>query len=424
LLATDFKPPQRILDFVSLSKVCRDKRLNSSIENTVIKHCHIHPKLYITLQKNIFMIFKLKKIIFIFLLVVLSCAVLEFIGRRFMTPSCEIGRRILLGRETNPLVRVQNTIGQAYLNYICAPNYTHLVNGPQHNADGYRGKAVTLERQPGILRVLCLGGSTTYGWTVPLPGQTYPAALEELLRSRLPAGYSDIEVMNGGIPFGTSAEILAHYHFKYHYYRPDLVIINEGGNDAVGYTTAYYHPDNSNWRQPMVNLSPLPKRSRWLARSRFMSYIILNVFYTDQLYGGQFCIRDGAIPPAPWFKPKGKLLDDSVIIPDEQLCFKHNMETLVREILFDGAKVLLVPFRTAPGVYEANGQNYELSQIIRHEIIFNDFSKKYHVGFAPFPAATVSVSNWVDHCHLNAAGERQKAEHIAPYVLSQLKAVN
>jgi hypothetical protein len=78
-----------------------------------------------------------------------------------------------------------------------------------------------------------------------------------------------------------------------------VVIINEGGNDAQGYTLPYYHPDNSNWRQPLINLRPLPKRARWLANSRFMSYIMLNVFYVDQLSGGEFYIRGGAIPPAP-----------------------------------------------------------------------------------------------------------------------------
>lgn len=367
---------------------------------------------------------KLIKFIFILLIFSVSCAALEIFARRILTPAGEMGRRILLGRETNPLVRVQNTIGQAYLLYICAPNYSHPVNGPQHNADGYRGKAVILERQPGIMRVLCLGGSTTYGWTVPSPAQTYPAVLEELLNARPPPGFSGVEVMNGGLPFGTSAEMLAHYHFKYHYYRPDLVIINEGGNDAAGYTLPYYHPDNSNWRQPTVNLNPLPEGARWLARSRFMSHIILNVFYSDQLSGSPFYIRDGARPPAPWFKPNGRFMNDSAAIPDDQLCFTHNMETLIRDILFDGAKVLLVPFRAAPGTYEAEGKNYELGQILRHEKIFQDLANKYAVGFAPFPAGSVGASNWVDHCHLNAAGERQKAEHIAPYALARFNPAN
>ncbi|MDO9542183.1 MAG: GDSL-type esterase/lipase family protein [Kiritimatiellia bacterium] len=363
-----------------------------------------------------------KRLLFGLILIGLVCVVIELIGAKLMTPSCEIGRRILLGRENVQLVRVQNTIGQPYLLYICAPNYCHPVNGPQHNADGYRGKAVPLDRRPGVLRVLCLGGSTTYGWTVPFPNQTYPAVLEELLRAKLPAGYTDVEVINGGLPYGTSAEIFTHYHFKYYYYHPDVVIINEGGNDALGYTLPYYHPDNSNWRQPLINLRPLPKRARWLANSRFMSYIMLNVFYVDQLTGGEFYIRGGAIPPAPWFKPKGRLLDDSVIIPYEQLSFAHNMEALIQEIMSAGVKVLLVPFRTAPGIYEAQGKDYELSQILRHEQIFKDFAQKYQVGLAPFPAEVIASSNWADHCHLNPDGERQKAGHIAPYVLKLLSA--
>lgn len=248
--------------------------------------------------------------------------------------------------------------------------------------------------------------------------------MEELLKAKLPADYTGVEVINGGLPYGTSAEILNHYHFKYHYYRPDIVVINEGGNDAEGYTLPYYHPDNSNWRQSMINLRPLPKHARWLAKSRFLSQIILNVFYVDQLAGGEFCIRDGAIPPAPWFKPNGRLLDTMVPIPYDQLCFAHNMEMLIREILFDEAKVLLVPFRAAPGIYEKQGKDYELSQILRHEQIFKDFARKYQVGFAPFPAEVITFSNWTDHCHLNPAGERQKAGHIAPYVVSLIAASN
>lgn len=347
---------------------------------------------------------------------------LEWAGWMLLTPSCRVGRRILRGQENIQLVREQNTIGQAYLGYICAPNYVHPQFGPQHNADGYRGKAVPLERRPGVLRVLCLGGSTTYGWTVPYPNQTYPAALEGLLRAALPKDYADVEVLNGGLPYGTSAELLTHYHFKYHYYRPDVVIINEGGNDAQGYTIPYYHPDNSNWRPPMINLRPLPPHLRWLADSRFLSYVMLNVFYSDQVAGGQFVERDGVIPPAPWFKIDGELVAAPVEIPREKLSFAHNMESLIRAALFDNARVLLVPFRAAPGVYEARGKHFELSQILRHERIFREFAGKYRVGYAPFPAEVISLANWVDHCHINAAGEAQKAAHLAPHVLSLLAA--
>ena len=236
-------------------------------------------------------------------LLVLLLGMVEWAARISLPANAVIGRRILLGRENANLVRMQNTIGQAYLLYASAPNYANERFGLQHNADGYRGKAVPLDKQPGVLRVLCLGGSTTYGGTVGRPEQAYPAVLEELLRADLPAAYTNVEVINGGLTWGTTAELLTHYHFKYHYYRPDLVIVNTGGNDAEGYTLPYYHPDNSNWRQPMVNLRPLPRAWRWLARSRLASLLMLNVFYADQLYGGQFVIPGGAKPAAPWFKP-------------------------------------------------------------------------------------------------------------------------
>jgi hypothetical protein len=153
-----------------------------------------------------------KRGLFGIIILALFVVLVEWLSWTLMSPACRLGRRILRGKENVRLVRAQNTIGQAYLLYICAPNYAHPENGPQHNADGYRGKAAPLDRRPGVLRVLCLGGSTTYAWTVPYPNQTCPAVLEELLRANLPKGYTDVEVLNGGLPYGTSAEILTHYH--------------------------------------------------------------------------------------------------------------------------------------------------------------------------------------------------------------------
>ena len=228
------------------------------------------------------------------------------------------------------------------------------------------------------------------------------------------------KVINGGLNWGTSAEMLNHYHFKYHYYRPDLVIINEGGNDAQGYTLPYYHPDNSNWRQPLVNLRPLPRGLRWLAYPRLGSLVILNVFYSDQLKGGQFVIRNGAKPSAPWFKPGGQLVVKPREMPREHLSFLHNIRALIRSVQADGAQVLLVPFRAAPKGYR--GKDFELSQILRHEKLFQELAAEHKLGFAPFPASAISPGNWTDHCHLNAAGEREKATHIAAFVRPLMQA--
>lgn len=355
----------------------------------------------------------LKKKIFGGVLFILVLGLVELTARVVMPAPYQTGRRILLGADDSPLVRMQNTVGQAYLLYTPAPNYKGAEHG-YHNADGYRGKAVPFEKQEGVLRVLCLGGSTTYGWSVPFPEEAYPAVLEQMLRERLPSGYTDVEVINAGLPWGTSAEMLTHYHFKFHYYKPDLVIINTGGNDAEGYTFPYYHPDNSNWRQPLVNLRSMPTQWRWLARSYFASYAILNIFYADQFNGGQFASQKDTPPAAAWFRPNGKLVAKRREIPDERLSFLHNVETLIREIQSDGASILLVPFRAAPNAYRNKG--FELSQILRHEALLEKLAQKYQTGYAPFQVSVISPNNWTDHCHLNAAGEREKAAHIAEYV--------
>jgi lysophospholipase L1-like esterase len=355
-----------------------------------------------------------------FIMALLCFTLLEGVARLIMPPHLKTARDILLGEEQTHLLGLQNTIGHPYLSYICAPNFSHPVNGPQHNPDGYRGEPVPLDKSPDVLRILCLGGSTTYGYTVPKPEQAYPAVLEGILKNQPPPRYRDVEVINGGLPWGTTAELLTHYIFKYHYYKPDIVIINIGGNDAEGYTYPYYHPDGSNWRKPMMNLLPLPKSWRWLAKSQLICLPILEIFYRDQLHGGQFVISGGSLPEASWFKPNGNLIKEPREVPVEQLSFYHNTKTLIGAIQADGAMILLVPFRAAPLGYQR--KPFELSQILRHEQLLKDLAAQYRLGYAPFPASVISPSNWTDHCHLNVDGEQQKAKHIAEHLVTLIKA--
>jgi lysophospholipase L1-like esterase len=355
-----------------------------------------------------------KRRFFAFVLIGLVFGLGEWTAHRVMPENLAIGRRILLGDEETHLVRMQQTIPQPYLHYIHAPNYSSPHFGDQHNEDGYRGQVVPMTRQSDTYRILCLGGSTTYGATVGRAHQAYPAVLQELLNDQAEEGADRVEVINGGLTWGTTAELLNHYHFKFSYYKPDLVIINVGGNDAQAYTLSYYHPDYSHWRQPMVNLRPLPRPWRWLARSHLSSAFILRVFYADQLEGGQFVYREGIKPAAPWFKPDGVAFQGRREIQDEHLAFLHNMEALIRSIRAAGSDILLVPFRAAPNGYAS--RPFELSQILRHEELLKRLAREHTLGFAPFPASVISPGYWTDHCHLDPSGEREKAMHIAEYV--------
>lgn len=353
-------------------------------------------------------------------------------------PHYDIVRRILAGDESRVIVHAQNTVGQAYLLYIAAPGYVDAKGVVQHNEDGYRGARVPLSRTPGVARILFLGGSTTYDWQVDHPDSTYPARIGQMLRAYRPPGIRDVEVINGGLPWGTSAEQLTHYLFKYRYYRPDLVVLDTGGNDAQANIIPAYHPDYSHWRQPIRNLEPLRARARWLMHSRLVSLFVVNLFFSEYLDGQHFI--NTRTPAAGWYDrlsaPNGQDIfvqrkekpawynrvvydpGEPQAIPDDDLAFTRNIRTLIREIRVDQGRVLLIPFRENPqgSPYGYFYTESFLKQVYRHEAALRRIAGEENVAFAPFPGDIISKENWADDCHLNNAGAREKAAHFLPYV--------
>ena len=94
------------------------------------------------------------------------------------------------------------------------------------NALGYRGRELTVPKVPGVTRVVCLGGSTTYGWGVE-PNETFASFLQNLLDQRVPGKFA---VFNLGSPGYTSFQgrLLMERMIAY---RPDVVVCNFGNND-------------------------------------------------------------------------------------------------------------------------------------------------------------------------------------------------
>jgi len=354
--------------------------------------------------------------IFLLAIVGATCEGMARLTLRYSLPGWEKTRQLMAG-EVIPTPGYQFSVSQAYLLYIPSPNYSDAA-GVQHNAQGYRGKAVDLRRTPGVVRVLCLGGSTTYGWGTPRAEDAYPAWLEKILAQDLPQGVRGIEVINAGIPFGTTAEILTHYHFKFHYYRPDIVVINPGGNDAesmVNYD--YYHPDYSHYRRAMMLPPPLPPLGRLLIRSRFVAILLIPLVHGETPTADAFVKKDRLPPVAQWYpQPPGESREERARnIPDDEIAFKHNLETLLDAIERDGAKTLLVPFRFV------DNQQYRPDKggpqaIAREEKLLWELAAKRKLPIAPFPASVISPGNWTDTCHYNAEGNREKAAHVAPYV--------
>ena len=74
--------------------------------------------------------------------------------------------------------------------------------------------------------MVCLGGSTTWGHR--LPGEAaWPALVEASLRAE---GY-DVEIINAGRPWYTTAHSVTNYALQMRHFDPDVVVVMHGMND-------------------------------------------------------------------------------------------------------------------------------------------------------------------------------------------------
>jgi lysophospholipase L1-like esterase len=101
----------------------------------------------------------------------------------------------------------------------------------RHNSGGFRDTEHTLDKPPGVFRIVALGDSFTYGVGAAFD-ETYPARVERLLNQQ-PGRTQRVEIINLGLPmYGTEAErlMLEHYGLPYH---PDLVLVGFLPNDIA-----------------------------------------------------------------------------------------------------------------------------------------------------------------------------------------------
>lgn len=70
------------------------------------------------------------------------------------------------------------------------------------NSFGYRGEEFSEIKKDGVIRILVIGDSMTFGWGVS-DNETYPYLLGEKLKSN---GFSNVEVINGGYVSGLSVD--------------------------------------------------------------------------------------------------------------------------------------------------------------------------------------------------------------------------
>jgi lysophospholipase L1-like esterase len=102
---------------------------------------------------------------------------------------------------------------------------------PEINSDCIRNPEVVSPRPPGVYRILCLGGSVTFGLGLAEP-DTYERVMERALQAEAPPG-ARMEVINAGTP-GYATQNFASLLFDVgERYQPNVVMVMAGFNEPT-----------------------------------------------------------------------------------------------------------------------------------------------------------------------------------------------
>ena len=144
-----------------------------------------------------------------------------------------------------------------FLTYEMVPNRSREVPGFTftHNSLGFRGPETTVDKPDGVYRILCVGGSTTYGTGCSDDSTTYPARLQEILQENHPE--RRFEVINAGVSGYGTAENLINIQLRLLELDPDAIIVYHAANDARPIQAKGFEPDYTHlrtaWRESEPN---------------------------------------------------------------------------------------------------------------------------------------------------------------------------
>jgi lysophospholipase L1-like esterase len=299
-----------------------------------------------------------------------------------------------------------------YLLYTHSPNLTS--DGfRQTNSLGYRNEEFTVEKPVDTIRILVLGGSTTFMWPyVKNPADTWVARLEAKLQT---LSSKRVQVINGGINYGTSAEALAGFVFRHRFLHPDIVIYHGGGNDVLPLFFDHYNAEYAHFRSHGTGTVPRPGEKSILAHSNFGKYVyarwlepVGSVFVTQPFWEVNPQI---ALERVKRQAPEG---------------FERNVDYLVTLSKGAGADVILFGFLQARKANLSKNapafKGYEDALIVglqKNYGVMEKIARRHNVPFV-IPSQDRFQDEWFqDNCHLTPAGEEVKAqimyEHLKDY---------
>jgi hypothetical protein len=299
-----------------------------------------------------------------------------------------------------------------YLGYALTPGWQR--RGVHHNRLGFRGRETSLEKPKGTVRIVCLGGSTTYGFFVTSDDETWPARLEVYLREIAP-GHS-IEVINAGVPGYTSFESLTSLQFRVLDLQPDIIVVYQGYNDLRAATWPNPRPDNTHFRKSWTGpaLAPSTLESSSL-------FLLLRGYWNGASGDGRELATYVIVPVNGDRIPNRPL---KTINPQAINNYERNVRSLVSVALIHGSRVLLAPeaygeLTIDPEISDVVGDGmFMLAERMRQ--ITSQHANDQRVGLLDAPRSLpLARGVFADGVHLTKFG----ADRFAWLVAGRLKAL-
>ncbi len=277
-----------------------------------------------------------------------------------------------------------------------------------HNALGYRGAEIAVPKPAGVLRIVAMGGSTTYGFT-PVD-ESYPAWLERTLREQY--GYAWVEVLNAGVHGYTTWNTFVNFALRIVELQPDLVIIYHAGNDVLPREVS---PDCYRGVNPLLGLDPRGAvfadiNQGTLSRSVLYRFLAINLGIEGD--PGQLAST----------QTRARVECDSGgekaanVAANRPIYFERNLVNLIAV-----ARMHEIPLLFSTWAFQqdsADALDYWRVAVAEHNDILRRLATEYDVPLIDYaPLAPQEASYWSDYVHMNSAGSRHQAEAFAAFIV-------
>lgn len=297
--------------------------------------------------------------------------------------------------------------GHPFLQFTGRPSIPSAEKQPfekrtKFNNFGFRGDRDFIYEKPlNVFRIATIGGSTT--------ANEYPKLMEGFLNKNFTSSLKQIEVLNFGMPFWTTAHSLVNFVLNVVDFQPDYAVIHHAWNDRkVRGPTSLYRGDYAHALK--VFEPPSSHVDRYLLRvSVIYRYIRFQVGAPAWSFLGNSTLL---LPPEP--------ID--LINPDELKPYRRNMETMIDLGALQGITIVLT---TMPHSIDPQKKWFSATKHIDQcNEILRDIAQKYgeKILFVDLDHLMTGRMEEVfqDVAHVTSTGRAFKAHQIGNAILKNL----